>query len=207
MRRLAVPTSVFISMIVAFLLCLVIARLPSLPGDVYVAQPIQKLAPSDPRWARVLTSTGRWPMSLLLSLLVVAISWMHLGRCVGALGIASFGVMMSLDWILHQLIFQPRPDSHLVRVDDPGLRGSAFPSTFAMTYFATFGYLAMVSLSRSRRRPRLLICAICLLLLTLGGLARIVLGAHWPSDVMVSYLIGFVVVAFLLRFLPSAVRG
>jgi membrane-associated phospholipid phosphatase len=38
-------------------------------------------------------------------------------------------------------------------------------------------------------------------LLLLGGVARVALGAHWPSDVIISYYLGLLWAAFLIRLI------
>jgi membrane-associated phospholipid phosphatase len=48
-----------------------------------------------------------------------------------------------------------------------------------------------------RRAALVLVCAG---LLILGGAARIALGAHWPSDVLISYCLGLLWAGFLVRF-------
>jgi membrane-associated phospholipid phosphatase len=45
------------------------------------------------------------------------------------------------------------------------------------------------------------------LLLFVGGSARIVLGAHWPSDVVASYLIGLVWAALLVSLSQAHIPG
>jgi membrane-associated phospholipid phosphatase len=42
------------------------------------------------------------------------------------------------------------------------------------------------------------------LLLALGGLARIAVGAHWPSDVFATYAVGLVWPAGLLRVIVGS---
>jgi membrane-associated phospholipid phosphatase len=44
------------------------------------------------------------------------------------------------------------------------------------------------------------IVLICAALLLAGGIARIGLAAHWPSDVALSYLIGFLWATLLMWF-------
>jgi membrane-associated phospholipid phosphatase len=44
---------------------------------------------------------------------------------------------------------------------------------------------------------------VCVALLILGWVARIALGAHWPSDVIISYYVGLLWAAFLIRFVPA----
>ena len=43
----------------------------------------------------------------------------------------------------------------------------------------------------------------CGALLILGWVARVALGAHWPSDVIVSYYLGLLWAALLIRFFPN----
>jgi membrane-associated phospholipid phosphatase len=78
--------------------------------------------------------------------------------------------------------------------------GSAFPSIFALNYISTVGFLAVLAAVRASGKIRWAIVLICCLLLAVGGIARIDLAAHWPSDVAISYLIGLLWVTLLIRF-------
>lgn len=60
--------------------------------------------------------------------------------------------------------------------------------SFFCRFFGFIGYLAWIHLAG---RVRLLFIAICGGLIVLIAPSRIYLGAHWASDVIGSYVIGF----------------
>ena len=90
--------------------------------------------------------------------------------------------------IAKNLIGTPRPamvlDSHQLSVIGPVLRYGSFPSGHAGTVFLLAG-LGCIYL-----RLRLMILVI--LLMTLSGLSRVVVGAHWPADVIAGAWVGIV---------------
>jgi undecaprenyl-diphosphatase len=167
------------------------------------ARAIQTAASTDLRWAEWLTAVARWP-AVLVSLLVCALAagWLG-GARAGLLAPVHFAAVWLLDKGLRYAVFQPRPSPDLIHVAGPVLPGSAFPSTSALMYVGTFGYLGVVALTRGRGAAGALIAALCGVLLVFGLAARIVLGAHWPSDVLVSYLYGFVIAGALVGFVPA----
>jgi membrane-associated phospholipid phosphatase len=114
------------------------------------------------------------------------------------LALAGYAGMWILGKWLGPLIARPRPAPDLVRVAEK-LSGYSFPSTFALVYASTVGFLAVLCAAKTSGKQRiLLVGTFCALLLT-GWVARIALGAHWPSDVLLSYLIGLLWAALLMR--------
>ena len=84
------------------------------------------------------------------------------------------------------------------------LSGYSFPSLFALRYAATFGFLAELAVAKSSGAPRAVLIVVCGALLVLGFVARVALAAHWPSDVIISYYLGLLWAALLIRFaLPA----
>lgn len=67
--------------------------------------------------------------------------------------------------------------------------GSSFPSghTLAMATFTTAGALVAGRLWPAARVPALLVALVCVLLV---GFSRLVLGVHWPTDVVVAACLG-----------------
>ena len=193
-------------LVISAALTVVIARMPYLPGDVEVTRALQAAAPGDVRWAEWITTSGRWPWLLLLVAISVVFSLYLSGLAAALGGLASVAAVWFLDTLLRHLVFQPRPSSDLVHVIAPQPHGSAFPSTVALIYVGTFGYLAMIAVLRSSGAVRWLVAAACIALLALAAVARIVPGAHWPSDILVSYLYGFVVAAILIILVPRKRR-
>jgi membrane-associated phospholipid phosphatase len=63
---------------------------------------------------------------------------------------------------------------------------------FALIYFSTFGWLAVLAYHRLTGKVRRVSVLLCGLILLVGGSARVALGAHWPSDIYGAYLIGLV---------------
>src|ERR1700692_4637187 len=97
-----------------------------------------------------------------------------------------FGLFLFGIW-LSPHIAQPRPSPAVIRViGNP--RGYAFPSIFGIIYAATFGYIGVRAARRAARPWSIVIPILAVAVLLLGACARIVLGAHWPSDLWVAYL-------------------
>lgn len=68
--------------------------------------------------------------------------------------------------------------------------GSSFPSGHAMGAMVTYGALLLVALPYVPPRRRGLARALVVLLVALVGSSRVVLGVHYPSDVVGGWLLG-----------------
>jgi undecaprenyl-diphosphatase len=70
--------------------------------------------------------------------------------------------------------------------------GFSFPSGHATIAVALFAYLAWMIVRLNKRiNYKLIYCLAVLIIILIGG-SRIYLGAHYLSDVLVGYLVGFV---------------
>lgn len=170
------------------------------PGDVALTRLAQSLAPASPGWARWISSTGKSPWCLLLLAMTVVISWTIAGTRGALLCLASFAGMEILGQYLGPLIARPRPAPDLVRVVEQ-LSGYSFPSVHALVYASTVGFVSVLLAVKTSGPLRLTGLIICGVVILLGFAARLALGAHWPSDLLLSYLIGLLWAAFLIRFL------
>jgi membrane-associated phospholipid phosphatase len=101
------------------------------------------------------------------------------------------------------LFARPRPSSNLITVfGNPS--GYSFPST-TMTFFtATFGTVGMLALMAKKAPYRFVIAPMCFVMLILGGVARVALGLHWPSDVLLTVVICLLWIWSLARVVLSA---
>ncbi len=188
--------------------CFIIAALATLatkysayfPGDLAVARWVQSLAPPNLNWAAGVSRTAEFPGVLLILALVLALAWGLAGWRAALLAILSLVGMCVLGAWLGAVIGRPRPSPELVRVFRP-LTGSSFPSLFALRYAATFGFLAVLGARKSAGAWRAVLLTVCGALLLLGWVARVALGAHWPSDVALSYLIGLLWASLLVHFI------
>lgn len=172
------------------------------PGDVAVERFIQSLVPQNLNWAVGVSRTAEFPWVLLILALIVAFSWIVAGCRATLISIFSFVGMLALGNWLGPVIARPRPSPELVRVFRP-LSGYSFPSLFALRYAATFGFLGLLTAWKSSGVMRTTLLIVCSALLILGWVARVALAAHWPSDVMISYYLGLLWAAFLIRLSPS----
>lgn len=188
--------------VAAMILVAATVWVPHWPGDITITRFVQGLSP-DTTWAETVTKSASRPWSLGLVAVAGAIAWWLAGWRAAIVVALAFGSMWWLgDWV-KPLVGRPRPSPDLVRVTGSP-RGLSFPSTFALIYATTVGALALIAAYWSRRRGRGAMVATSVALLVVGGLARIALGAHWPSDILVSYLVGLVWFAILLRLIAGA---
>jgi len=185
--------------IIASLITLAMKYYPYFPGDVAVERWVQSLASTNLNWAAGVSRTAEFPGVLLILALVLALSWVLAGWRAVLLAILCLAGMWVLGAGLGPVIARPRPSPELVRVFR-ALKGSSFPSLFAQRYAATFGFLAVLGAMKSSGALRTVLLTACGALLLLGFVARVALGAHWPSDVALSYLIGLLWASFLVHF-------
>jgi len=148
--------------------------------------------------ARVLTILGEGPTMILIA--VAAAAWL-LWRGLPRYGMAIIVVTLAGRFLV---VFQKygigrlRPDeqAHLVPVHSP-----AFPSAHAANSMIVFLTIALVLSTTVRRRELLVAGAVLLSLLV--GFSRILLGVHYPSDVLGGWAFGLL---WVLLALPLANR-
>ena len=186
-------------LIIAVLITLAAKYYAYFPGDVAAARWVQSLVPQDLNWAERVSLTGQFPWLLLILAPILALSWALAGWRAALLSLLSLAGILALGNWLGPAIARPRPTPEMVRVWRP-LTGSACPSLFALRFAATFGFLAILAAVKGRGRPWGALLLGCGAVLIFGGVARIALGAHWPSDVIISYYWGLLWAAILIRF-------
>jgi membrane-associated phospholipid phosphatase len=181
------------------------AHWPYFPGDLAAARAVQALTGGNLEWARAVTNTARIPWNFLLAAGTAAVAWRLGGWRAALLALASFAVPSLAGLPLQNVVARPRPAPTLVQVVGSS-SGYSFPSIFALTYGATVGFLALLARRHPSPQVTLLVPALCVVLLVVGGAARVALGAHWPSDVLVSYLLALLWAALLLKISGGALR-
>ena len=161
---------------------------PYFAGDVQVTRLVQAVSPGPQWWATPVSNLAPAPGKYYVMAVVLTASFFVAGWRGLAL-IAAFLLLEQYGAEYTKAIFKrPRPSRELVTVfGNPS--GYSFPST-TMTFFAvTFGGLAVLATIRKQTPNRRAVMAIGFGMVLLGCLARIALGAHWPSDVFLASLI------------------
>jgi membrane-associated phospholipid phosphatase len=199
--RAALITLIVVDVVFAF----AAARMPWFPGDPQIARLIQHFAPMPIPLAQAITASAMKPWCFALLVATVAFAWTISGWRAAAIAVAIFFSLWLLGILLRPMVAQPRPTAELINVvGHPA--GYAFPSIFGLIYGATFGYAGVLALAHLRGAVRIVICVIMLLFLLAGIDARVVLGAHWPSDLLASYLFALTLIVVLLPFVGPSGR-
>lgn len=186
--------------IIAVLAALAAKYYAHFPGDLALEKWVQSVVRQHLKWAVWVSRTAEYPWILLILAVIPALSWVMAGWRGAFLSIVSFVGMWVLGNWLGPVVARPRPSPDLVHVFRP-FSGYSFPSLFALRYAATFGFLAVLAMEKTSGLARGLLLITCGTLLLLGWAARVALGAHWPSDVIISYYLGLLWAGFLIRIL------
>jgi undecaprenyl-diphosphatase len=173
------------------------SRMPYFPTDVAIARAVQAHVPISVRAATWITATADKPGWIVLLVLTAAVAWLIGGWRAALLALPIFlGLFLFGIW-LSPRVAQPRPSPALITVIGSP-KSYAFPSIFGLVYAATFGYVGLIAARRSRGASSIVIPTIAAAALILGACARLVLGAHWPSDIWVAYLMGLFWIELLM---------
>lgn len=144
------------------------------------------------------TFLGQPPVLIALGLLAAAwLWWRHWpGYALTVVAVTLFG--RALAELQKYLIDRPRPVelAHLVHEHTP-----SFPSGHATSSMIVYLTLAVVLIPRRWRRTAITAAVLLSLLI---GLSRVMLGVHWPSDVVAGWSFGAL---WVLLTLPLAQRS
>lgn len=166
------------------------AGVSTLPGDVWLTHLIQEHLPAQLTGLMQLINDGGETTGALVFTLVCASALAVRHRLdLAALLLLTIPLRFT-NVLLKAFSASPRPTDELVRVTEPA-NGYGFPSGHVMGATLLYGALLIITIRLVRpgkRRTALLSAILGLLLLT--GVARVYVGAHWPSDVVGGYLWG-----------------
>ena len=109
--------------------------------------------------------------------------------------------------IVKFFVDRPRPSADIVRVITKTAQKS-FPSGHVLFYVLLFGFilLLMNQLKQINKTVRIVVGAVCLLLIFSIPFSRIYLGAHWFTDVLGGFILGLLCLYGLSYFYERGKR-
>jgi len=166
------------------------------------------------RLSKVTTQLGAVPLLMVIAIVVAGLLWWRGAQVVvavapgAALGVAGVGAGLA-----KQAVGRTRPPAALRLLAE---MDQSFPSGHAADSAALYLTLALVLAVFVLRRPlaRAAVVAAGLLMTGSIGLSRLILGVHWPSDVLAGWALGTtaalmvtLAVAVLARLTPPQLEG
>jgi membrane-associated phospholipid phosphatase len=189
------PRAVIVTVAIAALLSIVVTVVKApLPGDVWVLQQVQRLDWLE-RPSEFINRIGDFDLLMLIGVAgAMALevrsgsSWQRTGLFVaGAFILAT--ALMPLDQVLKEVVRSPRPSPADGVEVDMARTTYGFPSGHTYTFTLLLGLAAATTARLKRPNARWWRLA-ALVVIPAGGIARLVVGAHWPSDVLGGWLWG-----------------
>jgi len=152
--------------------------------------------------ARVFTALGEPSVLIGAGIVIAALLWFaghrHLPWVLTAIVLLGRGLSEAQKYWIARV--RPDLEPHLVVV-----KTSSFPSGHATSSMIFYTLLAMILTKQTRwHRPAV---AGAILLSLLIGLSRVMLGVHWPSDVIGGWAFGLLWVLLTLRIAQRFVKG
>jgi membrane-associated phospholipid phosphatase len=161
---------------------------PYFAGDIPAARALQRTAPRPDWWATPISRLAPAPakyfvMAIALVAAVFVGGWRGLAIVFCFILLEQYGAEST-----KALFKRPRPSRDLIAVaGNPS--GFSFPST-TITFFAvTFGAVGVLALVRRKAPYRWPVVLVSFGMLLLGCAARVAVGAHWPSDVLLTSVV------------------
>ncbi len=165
------------------------------PGDESFEQFIQQI--HQPALVRFInfSSDANWPTpaGIIAISVIVLLALARQIRAAISTAVSGFGADF-VNVTLNGLVQRPRPHgTHIHAVAHLGLY--SYPSGHVSHVVAFYGFLIYLTIVAERTHPALkplywVVRIIGVYFIAFIGISRLLQGAHWPSDVLASYLLG-----------------
>ncbi len=181
---------------VSILVLTAVSLEPYFASDVSTARAVQAISPGT-GWATAVTSLATAPNKYIVMALAVALAWLLAGWKGAAMTIGAIAVEQTFGEASKEIAERARPSRDLIAVvGNPS--GYSFPSTFTTFIAVTFGTVMLLA-RRSRAKAAPFVMAVAGSMIVIGWGARVALGAHWPSDVVLTTVVCLVWVWATIR--------
>ncbi len=152
------------------------------------------------RCTRRVSFLGSTPVVLTVAALAALLAWRRCPRLAIAIVVIALARPLA-EWAIKELVNRERPTGErLVRGTGP-----SFPSGHPLATAASWGLLPLVAALYTKRRVVWWSISIGVwALAVLVAASRVVLGVHWPSDVVGSLLLAIIGVAVAEQFVETA---
>ena len=178
-------------------------RFSCLPGDSAISSWFQDIdSPLFDLMMRAVSWLGDNPQTVI-TVLGLALLMAYFRRRLEAVFIIVLPAAAGLlNYLLKVMVDRPRPGDELLS------GGLSFPSGHATYAVILFGFLCYLAprLIKGRAAARAVQLGLVLLIL-FTGLARVYLGAHWPSDILGSFLFGGLLLAAAIPLYNNYARS
>ena len=173
--------------------------------DIYISKEVQEEVNEQRSidLSRPLTYVSIFGNSIISAICVLAVSLIYLitNNRKESLFVLLVFIADALNLVLKIIINRPRPTSDIVHVAEK-FDHSSFPSGHVVHYVVFFGFILITLYYKklfSLPLRVLLSLFLAFLILTIP-ISRIYLGAHWATDVLGGYLVGFIMLSIILCF-------
>jgi membrane-associated phospholipid phosphatase len=186
--------------LVLFVVLAVLAsRFPYFELDVRLARGIQSIALPGFKTLMVgISWAGSGWVPWVLTCATGSVLVLFRLRLEGVLCMAGVGTGAAINELLKVLIARPRPAEGAIEVSIK-YPGQSFPSGHVVFFVVYCGFLVFLAFALLKPGPvRKVSLAFLSLPILLGGISRVYLGAHWPSDVTGGYLAGGILLALVI---------
>ena len=165
-----------------------VAMAPYFAGDIAAARAVQSAAPNHGWWATPISRLAPAPAKYYVMGIAAILAWALAGvrgllLAVVFIALEQYGAESTKAWF-----GRPRPSRELIAVAGTPT-GFSFPSTTITFFSATFGLLSVIAARVGKTPLAIGVLVVASVMLALGGLARVALGAHWPSDVILTAVV------------------
>lgn len=152
------------------------------------AEAHQRMTTQSEGWAEHLANLASTQTALIVTIvgILCLLATRHFRGAI-ALGLA-YGVTQGVVQLVKELIARPRPEANGVM---EGANGFSFPSAHSATSVAVYATIAWILIRASRKGySRVAIATFGGGLVLAVGLSRVLLGAHYPTDVLAGWTFG-----------------
>jgi membrane-associated phospholipid phosphatase len=192
-----------LALVVTVLVGAAVRMEPYFAGDVSAARVVQSMSPGT-TWATTYTATATSPIKWVVAVIALVACYALGGLSGAVLFVVALAIEQTFAEASKQLFMRPRPSRDLIEVvGTPS--GYSFPSTFMTFHAVVLGCVWILARHAAPSRGRDVALALTPILIVVAWACRVTVGAHWPSDVVLTTLICFVWIIALHRLVLALV--